>query len=57
MTKTKTRIAAIALSILGIVAAQFALISPAEAKSSKCAAIAVPGSPGTYVMACSTNRP
>ena len=55
--KTKTRIAAIALSLLGIVASQFILISPAEAKSAKCAAVAVPGSPGTFVMACSTRRP
>jgi hypothetical protein len=53
----KTKITAITLSLLGIVGAQFALVAPAEAKSSKCAAIAVPGSPGTYVMTCSTGRP
>ena len=55
--KTKTRIAAIALSLLGVVGAQLAVVTPAEAKSSKCAAVAVPGSPGTYVMMCSTGRP
>jgi hypothetical protein len=55
--KTKTRIAAIALSLLGVVGAQFAVVAPAEAKSSKCVAVAVPGSPGTYVMTCTTSRP
>jgi len=55
--KTNTRIAAIALSLIGIVAAQFALVTTAEAKSSKCVAVAVPGQPGTYVMTCSTGRP
>jgi hypothetical protein len=55
--KTKTRIAAIALSLLGVVGAQFAVVTPAEAKASKCVAVAVPGSPGTFVMSCSTRRP
>jgi len=54
---TKTRIAAITLSLLGVVGAQFAIVTPAEAKSSKCFAVAVPGSPGTYVVTCSTQRP
>jgi len=55
--KTKTRIAAIALSLIGIVAAQFAFVAPVEAKASKCVAVAVTGQPGTYVMACSNGRP
>jgi hypothetical protein len=57
MIHTKTRIAAITLSLLGVVGAQFALVTPAEAKSAKCAAVAVPGQPGTFVMTCSTKRP
>ena len=56
MTHTK-RTAAIALSLLGLVAAQFAIVTPAEAKAAKCTAVAVPGSPGTFVMTCSTKRP
>ena len=56
MTKTK-RTAAIALSLLGLVAAQFAVVTPAEAKAAKCAAVAVPGHPGTFVVSCSTRRP
>jgi DNA-binding IclR family transcriptional regulator len=55
--KTKTRIAAIALSLIGIVGAQFAVVTSAEAKSAKCVAVAVPGQPGTFVMTCSTGRP
>jgi hypothetical protein len=55
MTKTK-RTAAIALSLLGLVA-QFAVVTPAEAKAAKCAAVAVPGQPGTFVVSCSTKRP
>jgi len=56
MTKTK-RTAAIALSLLGLVAAQFAVVPPAEAKAANCAAVAVPGQPGTFVVSCSTKRP
>jgi len=55
--KTKTRIAAITLSLLGVVGAQFAIVTPAEAKAAKCVAVAVPGQPGTFVMTCSTRRP
>jgi hypothetical protein len=51
------RTAAITLSLLGLVAAQFAVVTPAEAKAAKCVAVAVPGSPGTFVMTCSTKRP
>jgi len=56
MTKTK-RTAAIALSLLGLVAAQFAVVTPAEAKAAKCVAVAVPGQAGTFVVSCSTKRP
>jgi hypothetical protein len=56
MTKTK-RTAAITLSLLGLVAAQFAVVTPAEAKRAKCASVAVPGHPGTFVVSCSTRRP
>jgi hypothetical protein len=53
----KTRVAAITLSLLGVVGAQFAIVTPAEAKAAKCVAVAVPGQPGTFVMTCSTRRP
>ena len=52
MSKTITTLAAIA-----IVAGQFAIVGVAEAKAAKCVAVAVPGSPGTFVMTCSTKRP
>ena len=55
--KTNTRIAAIALSLLAIVGSQFAVVTSAEAKAAKCASVAVPGSPGTFVITCSTKRP
>jgi len=52
MSKTITTLAAIAL-----VAGQFAIVGVAEAKAAKCASVAVPGSPGTFVITCSTKRP
>jgi hypothetical protein len=57
MLKSKVRTAAAALAILGVFAGQFAVVSSAEAKSSKCFATAVPGSPGTFVITCTTTRP
>ena len=56
MSKIRT-LAAAGLIAAGLVAAQFAIVMPAEAKSAKCAAVAVPGSPGTFVVTCSTRRP
>ena len=50
--RTLTTVAAIA-----IVASQFAIVGVAEAKATKCAAVAVPGHPGTFVVNCSTKRP
>ncbi|HWH39827.1 MAG TPA: hypothetical protein VNU21_08305 [Usitatibacter sp.] len=52
MSKTFTTLAAIA-----VIAGQFAIVGVAEAKSAKCSAVAVPGSPGTFVVTCSTRRP
>ena len=54
---TKSRIAAIALSLVGIVGAQFAVVTSAEAKAVKCFGNPVPGQPGTFVFTCSTRRP
>jgi hypothetical protein len=56
MTKIRTLGAAI-LAIAGLVVVQFLVVMPAEAKSAKCTAAAVPGSFGTFVVTCSTKRP
>jgi hypothetical protein len=53
----KTRIAAITLSLLGVVGAQFAIVTPAEAKSAKCFVTPVPGQPGVFIGTCTTKRP
>jgi len=54
---SKTRIAAATLAVIGVLAGQFAVVTSAEAKSSKCVAVAVPGQPGTFIVTCSTGRP
>jgi hypothetical protein len=48
---------AIALTLLAAVAAQFAIITPAEAKSAKCFSTPVPGQPGVFIGTCTTRRP
>lgn len=44
-------------AVLMAFAAQFVVVSNVEAKSSKCTSVAVPGSPGTFIVTCSTSRP
>jgi hypothetical protein len=56
MSRIRT-LSAATLAVAGLVALQFAVVMPAEAKSAKCSAVAVPGSPGTFVITCSTRRP
>ena len=51
----RSLIAAMSLSLF--MAAQFAVMQSAHAKSAKCAAVQVPGKPGTFVVNCSTKRP
>jgi len=57
MTKTASRGAVAAMSVALFVGAQFAMVNVAHAKAAKCAAVAVPGHPGTFVVTCSTRRP
>jgi hypothetical protein len=57
MEKSKSRGLVAALMVAGLIAGQFAVIGSAEAKAAKCFATAVPGSPGTFVITCSTKRP
>ena len=57
MNKTESRGLVAALTIALVVAAQFAVVTSADAKSAKCASHAVPGSPGTFIVTCSTKRP
>jgi hypothetical protein len=45
------------LAVIAVVAGQFAIVGTAEAKRPKCASVAVPGHPGTFVLTCSTKRP
>ena len=45
------------VAAVAIIASQFAIVGVAEAKAAKCAAVAVPGHPGTFVVTCSTKRP
>jgi len=40
-----------------VLAAQFAMVPAASAKSPKCYAQPVIGSPGTYIWTCTTGRP
>lgn len=54
---SKSRTLAAALAIVGTLAGSFAVIGTAEAKSAKCYATPVPGSPGTYIITCTTTRP
>ena len=56
MSKIRTLSAAI-LAVAGLVVVQFLVVMPAEAKSAKCIAHAVPGSISTFVVTCSTKRP
>ncbi|HET9580355.1 MAG TPA: hypothetical protein VFP44_21185 [Usitatibacter sp.] len=46
-----------ALMVAGMIAGQFAVIGTAEARSAKCASVPVAGSPGTFIIVCSTKRP
>ena len=45
------------IAAVTIIASQFAIVGVAEAKRAKCASVAVPGHPGTFVVTCSTKRP
>jgi hypothetical protein len=57
MNKSESRGLVAALTITLAVVAQFAVVTSADAKAAKCAATAVPGHPGTFVVTCSTKRP
>jgi len=57
MNKSESRGLVAALTIAVAIAAQFAVVTSADAKATKCAAHAVPGHPGTFVVTCSTKRP
>jgi hypothetical protein len=57
LSKTKSRGAFVAMSMALFIGAQFAMINVAHAKAAKCAAVQVPGKPGTFVVSCSTKRP
>ena len=48
---------AAALALAGILAGQFAIVSQAQARSTHCAAVPIPGQPGHYIVRCSTSRP
>jgi len=51
------RKAATALTLAAIIAAPFAAMGTAEAKSAKCTSTPVPGKVATFVVTCSTKRP
>jgi hypothetical protein len=57
MNKSEKRGLVAAMTIALVVAAQFAVVTSADAKRPKCAAHAVPGKPGTFIVTCSTRRP
>jgi len=57
MSKTDSRGVLAAMSAALFIGAQFAMVNVAHAKAAKCAAVAVPGHPGTFVVTCSTRRP
>jgi hypothetical protein len=57
MSKTISRGALAAMSVALFIGAQFAMVNVAHAKRPKCASVAVPGHPGTFVLHCSTKRP
>lgn len=54
-SKSISRVVALAGAI--VIAAQFAMVPAAFAKSAKCYATPVAGQPGTYVWTCTTGRP
>ena len=56
MNKSESRGLIAALTIALVVAAQFAIVTSADAKSAKCASQAEPGKPGTFIVTCSTKR-
>jgi hypothetical protein len=57
MIKTASRGVLAAMSMALFIGAQFTLVNVAHAKAAKCAAVQVPGKPGTFVVNCSTQRP
>jgi hypothetical protein len=57
MNKYESRGLISALTIALVLATQFAVVTNADAKAAKCASRAVPGSPGTFILTCSTKRP
>jgi hypothetical protein len=57
MNKIESRGLIAVLTIALAVAAQFAVVTNAEARAAKCAASPVPGHPGTFIVTCSTKRP
>ncbi|HWH42311.1 MAG TPA: hypothetical protein VNU21_20850 [Usitatibacter sp.] len=57
MNKSKSRAPIAAFTIALAVATQFAVVTNADAKAAKCSSRAVPGSPGNFIVTCSTKRP
>jgi hypothetical protein len=57
MSKIKSISRVVAVAGAMAIAAQFAMVPAAFAKSPKCYAQPVAGSPGTYVWTCTTGRP
>ena len=57
MSNTASRGVLAAMSVALFIGAQFAMVDVAHAKAAKCAAVQVPGKPGTFVVNCSTKRP
>jgi hypothetical protein len=57
MSKTTSSGVLAAMSLALFIGAQFAMVNAAHAKAAKCAAVQVPGKPGTFVVHCSTKRP
>jgi len=57
MNKSECRALIAAFSIALAIATQFAVVTNADAKAAKCASRPVPGSPGTFIVTCSTKRP
>ncbi len=57
MTKIKSISRVVAVAGAMAFALQFAMVPAAFAKSPKCYAKPVAGSPGTYIWTCTTGRP
>jgi hypothetical protein len=57
LNKPESRALIAAFTLALAVATQFAVVTNADAKAAKCSSRAVPGSPGTFIVTCSTKRP